>query len=153
MAVWEKSHRFDKPALEIAERHYSRKKRGKPGTPQFVAPSRNLVFLTPCRKALWVSIFQRYVRHAWPGSFNCSMFRNEGAGLASSLIVQAVALTVAKWGTPPSGLFITMIDEDSVKPKGHPGYCFRMAGFEPVGRTKVFNRLVLGLTVEHVQLG
>ena len=31
---------------------------------------------------------------------------------------------------------VTFVDRDKTKPKKHPGYCYRMAGFEPCGETK-----------------
>ena len=73
---WTLSNRFDARALPLADRHYNRQ---KPGTPQFVPPSSNVVLISgdPV-SALWVSIRQKYVKHAWPGAWCCSLFRNEG---------------------------------------------------------------------------
>lgn len=49
---WRLSHRADKAALPLADRHYNRQKQW---TPQFVPPGRCLVFLTSGKDALWVS--------------------------------------------------------------------------------------------------
>tara|TARA_R100000808_G_C2145865_1_gene153716 strand:- start:488 stop:979 length:492 start_codon:yes stop_codon:yes gene_type:complete len=133
---WAISHRFDKAALPLADRHYNRQ---KPGTPQFVAPGRNVVLLSTCRRALWVTRVQRrdLCKHAWPGAWECSLFRNEGAGLSSELILEAIAATRWMWGDPPDEGMITFVNRAKVKSKKNPGYCYIIAGFTPVGRTKM----------------
>jgi len=88
---------------------------------------------------LWVSRwpFPEYVDHAWGDSWECSLFRNEGAGLASDLIRSAVAVTAWKWpgGAPTLGM-ITFVDASKIKRKRDPGRCFIRAGFEKIGETK-----------------
>jgi len=140
--LWRMSHRFDRAALPLADRHYNRQ---TPGSPQFVPPGRCLVLLAgPLEKptALWVTSWPlaEYTRHAWAGAWVCSCFRNEGAGLSSELIREAVAITRWRYGTPPDLGMVTFVDRGKTKPKKHPGYCYMRAGFSPVGRTKV-NRL------------
>ena len=132
---WARSNRFDKQALPLADRHYNRQ---KPGTPQFVAPGKNLVFLSTCKKALWVTRVQDpgICKHAWPGAWECSLFRNEGAGLSSELILEAIAATRFLWGDPPPEGMITFVNRAKVKSKKNPGYCYIKAGFSPVGKTK-----------------
>jgi hypothetical protein len=132
---WKVSHRFDEPSRLIADRHYNRQ---KPGTPQFVPPGRCLVLRTVCGRALWVTSwpFAEFTKHAWAGAWMCSAFRNEGAGLSSSLIREAVAATVWKYGAPPPEGFVTFVDRDKTRPKRNPGYCYLMAGWKPCGRTK-----------------
>jgi hypothetical protein len=131
---WHVSHRFDKRALPLADRHYNRR---KIGSPQFVPPGRNLVFLTESADALWVTSwpFAEYVRHAWPGAWVNSLFRNESAHLSSELIREAIAATCALWEPPPLGL-ITFVDAGKVRPKRDPGRCYVRAGFKRVGYTK-----------------
>lgn len=132
---WHLSHRFDPRALALADRHYSRQ---KPGTPQFVRPGRCLVLLTECQRALWVSSWQlpEYDHCAWPGAWNCTLFRNEGAGLSSELITEAEQATRAFWGAPPSRGFITFIDAEKTRRKRDPGRCYRRAGWRQIGITK-----------------
>ena len=77
-----------------------------------------------------------YVMHAWAGAWICSAFRNEGAGLSSSLITSAVACTRQIWGEPPDMGMITFVDQTKVKPKANPGYCYLRAGFKSAGHTK-----------------
>lgn len=132
---WALSHRAERAAREIADRHYNRQ---KVGAPQFVPPGRCLVLRTPAADALWVTSwpFAEYVRHAWPGAWVCSAFRNEGAHLSSELIREAVAATLWRWPEPPELGMITFVDTRKTRPKAHPGYCYRMAGFQPCGHTK-----------------
>lgn len=131
---WHLSHKFDRRAVPLADRHYSRR---KPGSPQFVQPARSLVLLTEDASALWVTVypFAEYVRHAWPTAWQCSMFRNEGEHLSSELIREAVAVTRWKYGDPPEQGMLTFVAADKIR-STNPGYCFRMAGFEPAGHAK-----------------
>ena len=140
--IWQKSNRADPKARDVADRHYNRQ---KPGTPQFVPPGRCLVLFAENEKgkALWVSSwpFAEYVKHAWPGAWVCSAFRNEGAGIASNMIREAIAATRAFFGDPPALGMITFIDTKKVKPTmvhGVPtwGRTYELAGFKPVGKTK-----------------
>lgn len=133
---WRMSRRFDQEARKIADRHYSRQ---KVGAPDFVGNVKPLVLLAPVdghARALWVSAWQTYVRHEWVNAWQCTLFRNEGAGLSSELITEAVAATRWCWGGMPENGFVTFVDSDKTKAKRHPGYCYRMAGWIEVGRTK-----------------
>lgn len=131
---WARSHRFDVAALPLADRHYNRR---KVGSPQFVPPGRNVVLLSTCGRALWVTSwpFAEYVRHAWPGAWVNSLFRNEGGGLSSELIREAVAATLSVWPEPPALGLITFVDASKVRHKRDPGRCYRRAGFSHVGFT------------------
>lgn len=139
--IWRWSHRADERARLIADRHYNRQ---KPGTPQFVPPGRCLVLYAgrPGAEALWVTSwpFAQYVRHAWPGAWVCSAFRNEGAGVASDLIRQAIAATRAVYGEAPTLGMITFVDRAKVRPtrvRGQDvwGWTYRRAGFRECGFT------------------
>jgi hypothetical protein len=135
--LWRLSHRADQMARELADRHYSRQ---KIGSPQF-APAgscRVLYAQTPTGNAYWITSwpFAEYVKHAWAGAWVCSAFRNEGAGLSSDLIRQAIAATRALYGEPPELGMITFVDEGKVRRKRDPGRCFIKAGFRKVGYTK-----------------
>jgi hypothetical protein len=141
---WTVSHRFDPAACRLADRHYNRR---KVGSPQFVPPGRNLVLLSECGRAVWVTSypFARYVRHAWAGAWVNSLFRNEGAGLSSELILEAVAATRylagarTNWDEPALGLVTFVNAEKTAKQRSRhasPGACYRHAGFVDVGETK-----------------
>lgn len=132
---WAMSHRFDPASLPLADRHYNRR---AVGSPQFVPPGRCFVLRTTCHKALWVSSwpFAEYTKHAWPGAWINSLFRNEGAGLSSELIREAVAATLTEWPEPPALGMVTFVDADKVRHKRDPGRCYIKAGFRRVGFTK-----------------
>ena len=132
---WKLSHRADKKALPLADRHYNRQ---KPGTPQFVPPGRCLVLLTEDEGAVWVTSwpFAQYVKHAWPGAWVNSLFRRERGPLASDLIREAVAATRWHWPMIPELGIITFVDDEKVRHKRDPSRCYIRAGFKHVGHTK-----------------
>lgn len=129
------SHRFDTDALPLADRHYNRR---KVGSPQFVPPGRCFVLKTECLQAVWTTSwpFAEFVRHAWPGAWVNSLFRNEGAGLSSELIREAVAATRVKWPDVPALGMVSFVDAKKTRHKRDPGRCYRKAGFKHVGFTK-----------------
>lgn len=137
---WCLSHRADPSAKALADRHYNRQ---KPDSPQFVPPGSCLVLLSQCGRAFWVTSapMAEYTKHAWAGAWVCSAFRSEGAGRASDLIREAVAATLAHYGTPPPLGMVTFIDRSRVRPTmvrgiAEWGWTYRKAGFRPVGDTK-----------------
>lgn len=140
--IWHLSHRADTPARLVADRHYNRQ---KPGTSQFVPPGRCLVLYAANDngRALWVTSwpFAEYTKHAWPGAWVCSAFRNEGAGCASAMIVDAVSATRFKYPDIPNLGMITFIDRKRVRPtkvRGAKvwGWTYKKAGFVEAGETK-----------------
>lgn len=140
MTHWVRSHRFDAEVVPLADRHYNRR---KIGSPQFAPPGRCLVLKTAgpagVPDAFWITSypFAQYVRHAWPGAWVCSAFRNESAGrvLSGVLIREAVACTLAEWEAPALGM-ITFVDTRKTRAKRDPGFCYLRAGFKRVGETK-----------------
>lgn len=140
MTAWHLSHRADPWALPLADRHYNRQ---KVGAPQFVPPGRCVVLLDDDATALWVTSwpFAEYVRHAWAGAWINSHFRNESSGVASDMILAALAVTRHVFGDPPPLGCVTFVDPDhvdGVKRRGKTlyGYCYLKAGFRHVGFTK-----------------
>jgi len=139
--LWRYSNRSEPRARALADRHYNRQ---KVGAAQFVPPGRCAVFYaqTSSGEAFWVTSwpFAEYVKHAWPGAWISSAFRNEGAACASALIRQAVAATRFVLGEPPALGMVTFIDRDKVRPvmvRGRRiwGWTYRRAGFREVGET------------------
>jgi hypothetical protein len=93
--------------------------------------------------ALWVTSwpFAEYVRHAWPGAWINSLFRNESTERSSDLIRAAIAVTCAVWPVPPPNGMVSFVDPRHVP--GVPrrgariyGYCYLRAGFSHVGYTR-----------------
>ena len=95
---------------------------------------------TPDGDAVWTTSwpFAEYVRHAWPGAWVNSIFRNEAPHryLSSDLIREAVAATLARWPHPPELGMVTFVDPAKVRSKRDPGYCYLCAGFRRAGETK-----------------
>ena len=152
--IWQLSYRADKRVLPLADRHYNRQ---KIGSKQFVPPGRCLVLYaeTVTGKAFWVSSWPlaEYTHHEWAGAWICTTFRNEGAGLASELIKDALKATVWKWGAPPEKGMITFINTEKVKPtmvhgRKTYGRTFELAGFKMVGKTKKNHLLCFQLLPE-----
>ena len=153
---WVLSHRADRAARPIADRHYNRQ---KPGTKQFVPPGRCLVLRTEA--AVWISSwpFAEYVRHEWPGAWVNSCFRREsGSDVASVMIREAIAATRWHWPEVPSIAWahkgesgfvgmVTFIDRDEVRHKRDYGRCYLRAGFRVIGETKG-GLLALGISLE-----
>lgn len=138
---WRFSNRADPYAIDIFDRHYSRQKLGG----QVAPPGKCLVLvvddLEPEGRALWISAAPQaaYVKHAWAGAWMCTAFRNEGAGLSSDLILEALAATVDAWGAPPPLGMVSFVDEAKTRrgrsKNSPPGKCFLDAGFQVVGET------------------
>lgn len=124
----------DPAAVALYERHYSAQKaldrRRERGTALFVGPGKKLVLSTPCRRALFAWRHSRFRRDSQTG-IECTVFRNEGAGLSSDLIRAADKLADDYFG--PMRHF-SFVDADAVA-SPHAGYCFVMAGWKHAGRS------------------
>jgi hypothetical protein len=136
---WHLSHKADRRALPLADRHYNRR---KVGSPQFVSPGRALVLLTLDGGAVWTTSypFAEYVKHAWAGAMVNSLFRRESGPEASELITAALAATRAVWEPPPLGI-VSFVDPSKtrvIKRRGQriAGWCYFKAGWTHVGYTK-----------------
>lgn len=138
--IWRPSHRFDRPARLLADRHYNRQ---KPGSPQFMPPGRALVLKAENHRAVFGLSFPypEFVKHAWAGAWINSIFRNEDAGpLASDMILEAIAIARTKWDVPAQGC-VTFVDPRKVpgilvRGERVKGFCYMVAGFRAVGETK-----------------
>ena len=125
---WVRTTKADPAAVAIANRHYSRLKYGKVG--KMVGPPGRLLTYRIGDSAVWVSHWP-YAELALDkmDSWRCTMFRNEGVGRSSDLIVEAMALTAETWGDLPVDGWVTWIDTDEVA-SPNPGYCFKRAGWK-----------------------
>jgi hypothetical protein len=126
--VWMVTHDANPDARRLADNHYSRKTKG---ARFFCGPGEKLVLITPEKKALFV---WRRNKIRWDGQkgIECALFRNEGAGLSSNLIKEAVRLARKKW--PGTRLF-TYVRPNRIK-STDPGFCFKKAGWKVVGKNK-----------------
>lgn len=124
--IWQVRTRLDPAANALADRHYSRR---RPFSGQVGPPGRRLVLVTPCERATWLTHWP-YASLALDGldAWRCTIFRNEGAGLSSDLIREAMTLTERLWHAPPEDGWLTWIDTRKVR-SANPGYCFKQAGW------------------------
>ena len=150
---WQLSHRAERKALAIADRHYNRQ---KPGSPQFVPPGRCFVLTGREGLSLWVTSWPlaEYVKHDWAGACVNSAFRRESGPVASELIRDACAATRWFWPDIPSVLcihcgypisLVSFIDTDRTRKKRDPGRCYIRAGF-----TRCRAKTKGGLIVVHI---
>jgi hypothetical protein len=125
-AVWQRRTRGDLAACALYDRHYSRQ---TIGARNVGPPGRLLVFVTACERAAWVTHYPR-ADLALDGvdAWRCTMFRNEGAGRSSDLILEAMAATAQLWGDAPPAGWLTYVDTAAVR-SAHPGYCYKRAGW------------------------
>lgn len=135
--IWMPIKDGDPGALAFFNNHYSRKKYAD-GREQklFVGPGEKMVLRTPCGKALWA--WRKFLSDDGQQGLNCAVFRNEGAGLSSVLILAAEDCAWTRWEKQRC---FTYVDPKKVKSK-NPGYCFEMAGWKRVGVTKK-NKLII----------
>lgn len=75
----------DPTGMSIFLRHYTAREKRK--VFQFVGPGEKLVLITQDARALFV--WRKFISDAGENGVNCAVFRNEGAGLSSDLILAA----------------------------------------------------------------
>jgi len=87
---WMRVTKFDRRAVALADRHYSRR---KPGSPQFMPPGQTVVLLTEDARAVfgWWRPDPSSGLRALNGldGWTCTIFRNEGDVRSSDLILDA----------------------------------------------------------------
>lgn len=105
---------------------------------RFIGPcSDRLVLMTPDCKALFV--WKKFVDPSGQEGANCSIFRNEGPALSSSLIKAAMVLAWERW---PGERLYTYVDPNEVK-SSLPGYCFIRAGWKKAKEMTGSGKLIL----------
>lgn len=128
-AVWLRVGKFDPVAAHLADGHYSRR---KIGAPQFMPPGQTIILLTSDRRA----VFGWWRPHPDSGlrsmngldGWTCTIFRNDGSGLSSSLILGAEReLATTGYGCGPDGM-LTYVWDKKVR-SVNPGFCFKKAGW------------------------
>lgn len=122
------------PELEtLVKRHYSRNKNSD-CSKGYIGPGRKLLL----RTTRGDSVFGWRWANFRVDNFNCydcTIFRREGAGLSSDMILEAEQIAIETWGPPPRDGFVTYIDNRKIKSK-NPGYCFKKAGWKQIGKSK-----------------
>lgn len=133
--VWMVTRDANPDARRLADNHYSRKTRG---ATCFCGPGEKLVLITPEKKALFV---WRLNKIRWDGQsgVECALFRNEGAGLSSLLIKEAMKLARKRWS---GERLFTYVRPDQIK-STDPGFCFKKAGWRVVGTNRGRRKLLI----------
>lgn len=137
--TWVEARDGNVTAGAIFDRHYSRNA-GSRGDSRVAGPGEKMVLLTPCARALFV--WRQFITKdptAGRSDVNCAIFRNEGAGLSSAPIIEAVELAWQRW---PGERLYTYVNPRRVR-SSNPGYCFLRAGWRRCGVTKTRRLLVL----------
>lgn len=144
---WLITDRGDPEAWALADRHYTRQ---TPGSRSFVRNGQNLVFVTRCGNATWVTFRPtpgKAVRKDNRRALECALFRNESQIRSSILVREARALTVALWGMPEDGL-ITWVKPSALRTGNmNPGACYKKDGWKHV-ETSVKDRKPMLLAPE-----
>lgn len=124
--VWCVTHKGDRAAWALADRHYTRQTKG---ATSWTRNGQNLVLVTCDEKAVWNlhrpkpgASMRTDGRDAW----ECTIFRNEGPYRSSALIRQAVEVCrmvalgafgcrpgIEDWGSPPE----TASSRTSIRPR------------------------------------
>lgn len=137
MGIWVEVNDGHEEARAIFHRHYSYKPYGDGRKPLlFVGPGQKMVLLTRNLKALFV--WRKFICGDGNEGVNCSVFRNEGAGLSSELIRSAELLAWERW---PGERLFTYVNPRKIT-SSNPGYCFLAAGWRKCGVTK-WNKLLI----------
>lgn len=134
---WTVARDGDPDCLALFERHYSCKeyKDGRIRT-LFCGPGQKLVLVTPDLKALFV--WRKFKDDSGQQGVNCAVFRNEGAGLSSELILEAEQMAWARW--PGEDRLYTYVNARKIQSK-NPGYCFLRAGWTRLPYLTKWNKL------------
>lgn len=131
LATWIPILDGEETAARMYERHYSSARtlarRQASGANLFLGPGEKLVLSTPCRRALFAWRWAKKREDGQTG-IECAVFRNEGAGLSSELIVAADAIADARW---PGQRHFTYVNPRAVA-NSNAGRCFARAGWRYV---------------------
>lgn len=129
---WNKVTKFDPRTAALADRHYNRR---KVGSNQFMPPGNTIILYHPDGAVFgwWrpdpkAGIKQMNGKEGW----TCTIFRNESEHLSSLMILKA-----EEWlkdqTCGPDGM-LTYVWDSKIKSE-NPGYCFKMAGWKPIGKS------------------
>lgn len=131
----------DASGRAIYERHYSAQKalarRRARKTKLYVGPGDKMVLLYADARALFVWRREKpEFRRDGQVGVNCAVFRNEGAGNSSDLILEAERPAWLRW---PGERLFTFVDAKLTAGRrsrnSEPGQCFIEAGWRPCGET------------------
>jgi hypothetical protein len=95
-SVWIQIRDGNPLAIALHKRHYSKReyKDGR-AVNRIVGPGERIVLITPDAKAVFV--WRKFKSMNEQTGINCAVFRNEGAGLSSELILEAEKFAAIRW--------------------------------------------------------
>jgi hypothetical protein len=159
-ATWVLSSSSDPVALAVVDGtgrfaahgpHYSRR---TPGSRTFTGVGAEVVLVTSDGCAVWAVVYQKTPTAVGSGRsrgrggqtdqaakyfWRNMLFRNLGPDLSSELIASALQMTYAVWaekyGRLPAVPLRTEVDIGAIR-STNPGYCYKVAGWTPVKRTR-----------------
>lgn len=131
---WVVVPKFTPVGAKLADGHYSRR---TIGSPQFMPPGQTLVLVTEDKLAVW----GWWRPHPDSGlramnnldGWTCTIFRNTGPELSSSLVLAAEAILAQRHECGPDGMLTYVWDRKVASV--NPGYCFKKAGWTRKGRS------------------
>ncbi len=132
--TWLVVPKFTPIGARLADGHYSRR---TIGSPQFMPPGQTLVLVTEDELAVW----GWWRPHPDSGlramngldGWTCTIFRNTGPILSSTLILEAERMLADRYDCGPDGM-LTYVWDRKVQ-SVNPGYCFKRAGWVRRGRS------------------
>jgi hypothetical protein len=128
----------DDDARAVFDRHYSRLSRADGRLSKLmIGPGGKMLLTSPCGRAIFA--WRKFRNDDGQTGVNCAIFRNEGAGRSSNLILAAERLAHQRW---PGARLYTYVNPRAVR-SPNPGYCFKCAGWRVVGITKKRRYLIL----------
>lgn len=129
--VWWPARDGDPDALRLMARHYTWRRRRCTGQGRLIlGPGEKMLLLTADGLALFG--WRKFIDHCSTArDVCCSVFRNEGPQLASTLILAAEEHAWHRW---PGAVLYTHVNPALVR-SVNPGCCFRHAGWSPIGTT------------------
>lgn len=138
LSVWLPVRDGNDTARGLFDRHYSRYVYRDGRRPKlFVGPGEKTVLVTPDARAVFV--WRKFKSADGQDGVNCAVFRNEGAGLSSFLILEAEQIAWERW---PGERLYTYVNPRKIR-SSNPGYCFLKAGWQKCGITKKRKYLIL----------
>ena len=133
---WCSVHDGDQRALALLKEHYSYRRRasGQPrGSPTFIGAGEKIVLLTLDCLALFGWHKATVKRYSGEEGISCTVFRNTGPVLSSTLISEADELAWVRW--PEESRHFTYVNARKIQ-STNPGYCFKQAGWHTCGVSK-----------------
>ncbi len=129
---WSVIGKFNSEAAALADRHYSRR---KVGSPQFMPPGQTLILLADGAVWGWWRPHPDAGIRAMNGldGWTCTIFRNESSVRSSILILEAERHLAAKYTCGPDGM-LTYVWDRKLR-STNPGFCFKKAGWERIGKS------------------